>query len=221
MRIKEVSHFTNCLFIRLIWANCHDLSILKVYKNPLQRSISIAIFGTQNISFIPVTKPNRIMALKATYLQALILLFACFANAQEQIPLTIVDGTVTFESVAKIDSLSGSEIHERALNWIGTAFKNAEAVIKSDTPSRIVGDFILYYDIGLVNADYKHRMTIDIKDGKIKFLVSAYLIEAWLLKSGGTEWRTNYPKIKDDVQTKLNALYQSLLTEIQSNDSDW
>lgn len=151
-----------------------------------------------------------------------LLLFVNFnVYSQEQIPLKIVDGIVTFESVAIIDSLSGSEIHERTLNWIGSYFKDAESVIKSNTPSRIVGDFIIYYDIGLVNADYKQTMTIDIKDGKMKFVVSAFGIDAWLLKSGGTEWRTNYPKIKNDVQTKLNALYQSLLKDVYSSTSDW
>jgi hypothetical protein len=159
------------------------------------------------------------MTLKTCLLQFTLLLLVSYAKSQDAIPLTIVDGLVTFESVAIADSLSAAEIHERTLNWLGSTFKRDKDVITLNTPSRIISRYSMNY--GYSKEDFIHQIIIDIKDAKAKFLINNIEgIQEWI-KDNGTEWKPFYTNMKIEAETKINALYQSYLKELNTNSSDW
>lgn len=135
--------------------------------------------------------------------------------------LQLKDGRILFEMTGSADSLSSTQINERALNWIGSNFKSAEAVITSQTPSRIVGTFIMGHHNGMAVTDFTHTLTIDIKDGRFRFTIDASGLSGWVAKNKNTEWRTHYTAMKGRVESDFNALYESFVKEITNNSNDW
>ena len=155
-------------------------------------------------------------------LLTLTLIISCiYVKAQDKTTLQLIDGKIIYERVGIVDSVSSEQIHERVLNWIGSTFKSAEAVISSETASRIVGDFTIMHDNGIAGTDFTHRVTIDIKEGRFKFTINAHELSGWVAKNKNTEWRTHYAAMKTRVENDLNLIFKDLLAEVSTNSKDW
>jgi hypothetical protein len=151
----------------------------------------------------------------------ILLLFTASVKAQETIPLQIIDGKVHFEQIIQLDSMSADQIHEKTLNWFGSYFKSAKDVIMSNTASRITGRWYAEF-CGMMCDSYMTPIIIDIKDGKVKFLITNIedgLNELLIVR--GERWREQFNPVRIDTEKKINALFRSLEKELKQEANDW
>ena len=147
--------------------------------------------------------------------------FVAFATYAQTIPITKSGDQMSFEGIVTADSMTADQIQEAVINWTGTIFNNAKSVITSSTPSKIVGNFILAHNTGVVSVDMDHRLTIDIKQGKARMMITSEDLSKWIVKNNG-EWYGMYEKTRIRAEKAFNALFISLQDAILSaKNDDW
>lgn len=149
----------------------------------------------------------------------ILIIFSLTTSAQ--IPITKNGDQLIFEGIVTADSMTADQIHEAAINWTGTIFNNAKSVITSSTPSKIVGNFILAHNTGVVAVDMDHRLTIDIKPGKARLTITSSDLSRWIVKNNG-EWWGMYEKTRIRAEKAFNALFAGFQESILSaKKDDW
>lgn len=148
-----------------------------------------------------------------------------------QVPMTVENGSIFFESVYKVDSTSRDVLFNRALDWVGKTFSSPDDVISYQNieTGTIQASYSMDYQlVSLSKLPFQANLEILFKEGRYKVRISnfknqqGYSIESYLLKKDGT-YRGQYDKFREDVITKTNILFEDLYSSVCKNtdDSDW
>ena len=97
-----------------------------------------------------------------------------------------------FERIGEFPNVSKSDLYIRANSWFVATFVSAESVIEfNDKESgKIMGKFTYEYDEGVYTYRVRQVISVDIKDGKIRFIVND---PYYRVTSGAGKYYSNTP----------------------------
>ena len=144
--------------------------------------------------------------------------------------------------VVEVDSLSASEIYQKAQNWVQETYKNPDKVLKANIANekiRIDGfatNAWWYKSLGITNS-YNMEYTIEIsfKDGRYRFeyIIGQFFIDGGqkvlydyrtFFKKNG-EIRKSYIDAVPSLELTMNELSQSFYNYVSGKttkkDNDW
>ena len=149
--------------------------------------------------------------------------------------LPLKGGTVTYEGVLEVDSVSAQELYLRAKRWFVEAYVSSNSVLQlNDSQSNELmgkGNTTAYCSIftsRVRGVTIDHRIHIQCKAGRYRYQISDFLIhddfhtypdappETWTLQQ-------EKPKsvIFDKLNTDMIALIASLRKAMAKPESDW
>lgn len=81
-----------------------------------------------------------------------------------------IDGNHLKIAYVVIDSLDGhmDELHQRAQDWFGITYKEADEVITSNSSSLIVGKYLESFRFLGTTLSFYHRIQVDIQDNRVR-----------------------------------------------------
>jgi len=179
--------------------------------------------------------------MKKNLLLALTILLANLSFGQEIPQLKITPNGVE-PIVVEIDSMSASEIYEKAQNWVKETYKNPDKVLKANIANekiRIDGfanNAWWYKSLGIMQTmNMEYTVEISFKEGKYRFeyIVGQFYVNGgqkalynystFYKKSG--EIRKTYKDAVPSLELTMNDLSKSFYNYVSGistkNDSDW
>lgn len=171
------------------------------------------------------------------------LAFACFANAQKQLPL--VDGKVTFTGVEEVKGQTADNLYVNAKSWAEKNYKGGgNAIVKDDKATgelSVKGMFKLYKDGNLskYEGSVYYVLTISVKEGKYKYSITDMSHKNHDAKesSGGKlereeplcgtkempikKWQEIKDKAYDNSMVLIEEVKKNMTIQGAKNSSDW
>lgn len=172
----------------------------------------------------------------------LVLLIGIAGFSQEKIEVT-KDGLINTTQVIELNSLTAKEIYTRINKYIQKNYVSPKDVSKGNIDNEFVSFNGLNKNcitekvlISNFYSDIEYYITIDIKEGKIKYSIaklvqikrvydSSYEIDllsivAGYYKSNGTI-KPQFVKVKMDIEKVVNDTLTNLIASVKETKTDW
>ncbi len=170
-----------------------------------------------------------------------VLFCAQLSTAQEVVFPTNEAGNVVYEGVIVVDSVSKESLYNKAIDWFVMTYNSSNDVLqlKDEDRAKLIGKgtLIVYYwmeNEWLV----KHTITIQTKDGRLKYQINQITFHAPNMKGAcsgtfsmdgvGNKClpKKHFYKLKVEAHNKILALIQSLTIHLKTSqdegsDDDW
>lgn len=146
------------------------------------------------------------------------------------------NGSIYYQQILEFDYLEVSELNERIIGWFGESFQSGEDVLTTHTDTRVIGNFHMRHGKGPNNQLFRHKITIELKPGRIRGTIDQIEcvatalndpvnppkpIEEWFFKSNG-EPMAAFTKMRLETASELQSVIQSLKYYIENyNSDDW
>lgn len=130
----------------------------------------------------------------------------------------------TFQQVAEFNGQNEDELYTKARSWFVEAFVSSEAVIEQqDANSHIIkGKYSTKMARNLMcDLIYESIITIEIKDGRARFTVSAPVSSYSQVGYDRTSTNGYTPKEVERINKERQTLYNSFKAYMQSEKEDW
>jgi hypothetical protein len=156
--------------------------------------------------------------------------------------LPLDDGKVKYSNVVEVENTSKLELYNRAKRWFIHTYKSGKDVIQLDDKDNveIVGKgffeetwMVTFY--GGINVNVWQTITLQMKDGKYKYIISDFYmkyiappsqytsasnieapLEVWN-KGRDSNNKKFYPKIETNVKLLIKSLEKAMSTPIDEN----
>ncbi len=167
-------------------------------------------------------------------MKVILVLFLLFINAssfsQDKLLeiLPVKDGAVTYTEVVQTDSLNKETLYLRAKKWFVGTYKSANDVIQLDDKEggEITGKGIFKIDYYTRNPSISHTVTISVKNGRYRYVVTGFSYADNQSQSFNVE---NFPKswagkkkLYNNINEEVIRLIASLKKQMSaSNKEDW
>lgn len=135
----------------------------------------------------------------------------------------------TFEKIVEISNQSKNDLYIKANSWFVSTFNSAESVIEfqDKEAGKIMGKYVFSYMEGIYYYDIKQTISIDIKDSKVRIVIS----DPYCKNTGDVlNGRYGYvgrsysilesQKGIEKARLEWNLLVKSLTTSLNKN-TDW
>lgn len=135
----------------------------------------------------------------------------------------------TFEKIVEISNQSKNDLYIKANSWFVETFNSAESVIEfqDKEAGKIMGKYVFSYTEGIYYYDIKQTISIDIKDSKVRIVIS----DPYYKNTGDVlNGRYGYvgrsysilesQKRIEKARLEWNLLVKSLTTSLNKN-TDW
>lgn len=133
-------------------------------------------------------------------------------------PDPLTDEQKTFQDVITLDGQSKDEIYLSVNQWFVERFVSSESVIEFQDKQggKISGKYVSSFKIGILYADLKSIITIDIKDGKARYTSKAINYK-W---SDENQWRILRANNLEYFRAEQKELFLDLKSYLRTNSND-
>lgn len=145
-------------------------------------------------------------------------------NAQEKLNdiFPLINGSVTYTNIVKVDSISKDEMYNRAKHWLAYNYD----YFKIDDNDEL----ICQGNIQVGNAHVSQIITIKIKEGRYKYEITNFRVIEHSV-SNGSSWDIDTPlekfhtllgekSFKTNIDIQVNTLIESLQKAIVTKKAD-
>ena len=153
---------------------------------------------------------------------------ACYSQEKTKEIPPLENGLIVYSDVVKVDSVSATELYNRAKKWIALRYKSANDVIQIDNKEDKIligkGNFnIKYYTR---NPVIGHTIQIETREERYKYTISNFIYsdnkgDSFAIEKFPKGWagkRKLYRTIDDKINTLISDLKKVIATEV---DDDW